>query len=728
MPHRTRVLRPAASPPTSRTAGAGTVGRWILSALLGLLAFPSRAEFRAGAVAIDVTPETLPVLVNGGMYGRHVAKLRGRLHARALALSDGTTQVALVVVDSCMMPRPMLDEVKVLAARQTGIPTNRILLSATHAHSAPSSMGCLGTDADPAYVAWVRGRLVQAVVSAQSNLEPARVGFGKVDAGAFNAVRQWIRRPDRMALDPFGNRTVRANMHAGAQWDDVTGEAGPKDPDLCLVSVQARDGRPLAVLGNFAMHYFSEPDLGADYFGLFADGLKERLAPKEVPGRPPFVGIQSQGCSGDIWRRDYTKPATWDPALKIEDYTRGLLDLAVQALQGVRYRDDVSLAMAERRMTLDYRVPDRQRLEWARRVVDGMGDRPARTEAEVYAREQLFLAEKQRTEIVLQALRLGDIVLAAVPTETYALTGLKIKAASPLEKCLVIELANGGDGYVPPPEQHPLGGYNTWAARSAGLEVQAEPKITGAVIGLLEEVSMRPRRPWRLPDGAAVRSALRLRPFAYWRLDEFTGPIAADATGHGRDATYESGITFHLEGPRSEAFCGVGAVNRAPHLAGGRVRARLAGLGERHSVSLWFWNGLPTDAREVSGWLLSRGPDHGLDVRTEHLGLGGRGSDAGRLMLHVGGAGGTRVAGRTEIPRWQWHHAVLVRDRSKARVYLDGRLEIEVAVAPWTGGDRGEWFLGGRSDGDATWEGRLDEVAVFDRALGPAEVRRLMVP
>jgi hypothetical protein len=54
---------------------------------------------------------------------------------------------------------------------------------------------------------------------------------------------------------------------------------------------------------------------------------------------------------------------------------------------------------------------------------------------------------------------------------------------------MVIELANGGDGYIPPPEMHLFGGYNTWAARSAGLEVMAEPKITQAAISLLETVS-----------------------------------------------------------------------------------------------------------------------------------------------------------------------------------------------------------------------------------------------
>ena len=58
-------------------------------------------------------------------------------------------------------------------------------------------------------------------------------------------------------------------MHAGRNWDDVTGESGPEDPDLSLISLQAKDGRPIAVLANFSMHYFSgEKGLSADYFGL----------------------------------------------------------------------------------------------------------------------------------------------------------------------------------------------------------------------------------------------------------------------------------------------------------------------------------------------------------------------------------------------------------------------------------------------------------------------------
>jgi len=685
------------------------------------------AEFKAGAAIIDITPPKLPVLVNGGMTSRSVDKIKTPIHARAIALSDGKEQIAIVVVDTCMMPRLLLDEAKAIAEKRTGIPANRILISAVHAHSAPSSMGCLGTDADENYVPFLRDKLVEAIVAAQAALVSARVGFAKGNASEFTALRQWIRRPDRIKEDPFGNMTVRANMHAGANWDDATGEAGPEDPDLSLISFQARDGRPLAVLANFSMHYFGDKDISADYFGLFCEDLKQRIAPETAPGKAAFVGIMSHGCSGDIWRRDYTRPESWDAKLTIDDYAKGLVDIAMTAYKGIRYRDDVSLAMAERRMTLNLRVPDKQRLEWAQRIVAAMGDRLPKTLPEVYAREQIFLHEKQKTEIVTQALRIGDIGIATTSCETYAITGLKIKAASPLPHNMVLELANGGDGYIPPPEQYLFGGYNTWPARSAGLEVQAEPKIAETAISLLEKVSGQPRREWKLNDGPAARAILALKPAAYWRMNEFTSPHASNACAHGHDAVYEREITYYLEGPHSKAFCAAGEVNRAPHFVGGRLRARLSSLGDRYSVSMWLWNGMPNDGRDVSGWFFSRDHDQGLGAFGDHLGIGGKSGNTGRLIFFHGDEAATVTAGNTVIPRWQWQHVVLVRDGQTVRVYLNGQLEIETKTAANFPAGFDQCFFGGRSDNDSNWEGRLDEIAVFNRALTAKEVSRLVV-
>jgi hypothetical protein len=686
-----------------------------LAAFIHLAAAPARAEFKAGAAVIDITPPKLPVLVNGSMLGRSVDKIKTRVHARAVAVTDGKTQAAIVVVDSCMMGRELLDEAKAVAAKRTGIAADRMLISATHAHSAPASMACLGSEADPAYVPFLKEKIVEAVAAAQAAMVPARIGFARADAADFTAVRQWIRRPDRVVEDPFGNLTVRANMHAGNKWDDAIGEAGPEDPELSLISFQTRDGKPLAVLGNFSMHYFGDKDISADYFGLFSDGLRERIDPQ---GK--MVGILSHGCSGDIYRVDYKVPADQRPKPTIEEYTAGLLDIAMKAHAGIEYRADVDVAMAEKRMTLKHRTPDKQRVEWAQRIVAEMGERAAKTPTEVYAREQLILHERKQTEIVVQALRIGDIGIATTPNETYAITGLKIKAASPLRHTMTMDLANGGDGYIPPPEMHAWGGYNTWAARSAGLEVMAEPKITQAAISLLEQVSGAPRKPWALGVGPAGKAIAALQPAMWWRLNEFAGPLAADASGHHRHAALEGGIAYYLDGPHSAQFC-AGEVNRAVHFVDGRLCSEVSGIGDAHTLSLWLWNGMPNDGRDVSGWFYSRDHNHGVSAHGEHLGIGGTSGHTGRLIFQSRAL----LAGRTEIPRWTWQHVALVRDGGKVRAYLNGQLDLEGDAAPCA---IATCFFGGRSDHAAGWEGRLDEIAIFPRALSLEEIVRLARP
>ncbi len=701
---------------------------------LAVLAFaaPAQAELQAGAAVVDVTPIQFPVLVNGGMTSRSADKVKTPVNARALVLDDGKERLAIVVVDSCMIPRQLLDEAKAAAAARTKIRPDRMLISATHTHTAPSAMGCLGTDADPTYVPYLREKLAEAIATAEKNLEPAQVGWAVIDASPYTALRRWIRRPDRVVEDPFGNPTVRANMHAGRNWDDVTGESGPEDPDLSLIAFRSPEGRPLAVLANFSMHYFGDEALSADYFGLFSDGLKNRLAPKTPEGKAPFVGMLSHGCSGDIWRRDYTKPAGQQGEnYNIENYTDELLQLAVKAYQSIAWREDADLAMAETRLHLRYRTPDKQRLEWAQRIVQEMGDRLPQTQAEIYAREQVLLHELQSTEVVVQALRIGDIAIATTPTETYALTGLKIKAQSPLPQTMVFDLANGGDGYIPPPEQHLLGGYNTWPARSAGLEVQAEPKITEAALQLLEKVAGRNRRPYRPTRGPAAQAILAAKPAAYWRLDEFGGSRAVDASGHNRDAIYEPGVVFFLEGPQSDRFCAPGEKNRAAHFAGGRLQTRISGLGDQYTVSLWIWNGMPVDARDTTGWIFSRGRNHGLGTQGDHLGIGGAAVGAGKLVFFHGGedAAAKPAVGRTPIERWTWNHVVFVRNGKTVRVYLNGQSqpEIEVESAADFPEDLEQIFFGGRCDNDSNWEGRLDEISVFNRALTSQEIATLFV-
>lgn len=447
---------------------------------------PAPRVFRAGAAAIDVTPLDLPVIVNGGMTERLLDKVEDRLHARCLVLDDGTAQAAIVIVDSCMMPRELLDHAKEMASAATGIPTDHMLIAATHAHSVPSVFGCLGSDVDEKYAAFLPGQIAKGIQQAHANLAPARIGWavGRNDTNV--ASRRWLMKPGVAPTNPFsGKANDRVMMHPGPENKNAIAATGIIDPDVPVLAVQALDGRPIAVLTNYSMHYVGAPNISADYFAVVCDKLTEHIRPAE--NKIPFVALHTNGTSGDQWLMDYTKPRR-----KIDRFSVGA-DLAASAYEAYRrifYYDWAPLVMAERKLEVGVRMPTVDEVAEATEFCKAFADRKPKTVPEVYARETVLLSQLPPTrELKMQAIRIGELGIAAIPNEVFSSTGLIIKIESPLPTTFTIELANGCFGYIPPPKQHKLGGYESWRARSSCLEVNAEPKIRAAALELLNEVN-----------------------------------------------------------------------------------------------------------------------------------------------------------------------------------------------------------------------------------------------
>ena len=253
----------------------------LLSAFLGSLfasiAASAEPVFRAGAYAIDVSPLELPVIVNGGMTERTADKIEDRLHARSLVLDDGSQTIAIVVVDNCMMPRSLLDDAKKIAAAATGIAANRILISATHTHSAPSVHGCLGSDADENYSRFLPSQLAKGIAQAQKNLEPAQVGWSVGRDEKNVASRRWLMKPGVAPTNPYVGRTGDlAQMHPGYGNVNAIRPTGPVDSSVPVLAIRTARGEPLAVLTNYSMHYVGKPALSADYFSLVCDQIDRK--------------------------------------------------------------------------------------------------------------------------------------------------------------------------------------------------------------------------------------------------------------------------------------------------------------------------------------------------------------------------------------------------------------------------------------------------------------------
>lgn len=446
--------------------------------------------FRAGAATSNITPK-LGTSINGGMTDRRASHVHDELHARCLVLDDGRTRLALAVCDACMIPREVTDRAKRWVEAETGIPADHILISATHAHSCGTLAPVFQSDPDDEYPLFVARRIADGIRRAVNNLAPARIGWGvgSEPSEVFN--RRWRMKPGVVLANPFGGMD-RVKMNPPAGSPDLLEPAGPTDPEVPVLSVVSPEGRPIALLANYALHYVGGvpgTHLSADYFGEFAERVRRRL---ETPGQdPPFVAMMSNGASGDINNIDFRNPGErLPPYEKLRRVAEKLAAEATRVHGEIRHRAEVTLAAAQTELRLGVRRPTPSEVERAREILARANPgAPLTRLEEIYARETVQLADyPPQVPLVLQALRIGDLAVAAIPCEVFVEIGLELKRRSPFRPTVVISLANGYNGYLPTPEHHALGGYETWRAKSSYLEVEASRKITAALLDLLQRL------------------------------------------------------------------------------------------------------------------------------------------------------------------------------------------------------------------------------------------------
>jgi putative membrane-bound dehydrogenase-like protein len=174
---------------------------------------------------------------------------------------------------------------------------------------------------------------------------------------------------------------------------------------------------------------------------------------------------------------------------------------------------------------------------------------------------------------------------------------------------------------------------------------------------------------------------------------------------------------MYLPGPGAAGLSTGLRGNRAVHFAGGHMRSSLDDLRQEYTVSIWFWNGLPHDVRPIAGTLFMRSKADAQEI----LLVGGNAdlTSQGKLVLRCGGK---KFVGLTPLRTKFWHHASIVRNKDRVSVYLDGNPVAEINGTGEAPAAASPVFVAGGSKPDQSFEGKIDEVAVFDRALTPKEM------
>src|SRR4051812_17816497 len=280
----------------------------LTAVLLAFSAAPASAQLRAGAASADITaPVGTPMFAytarsklanpshlseapelfadpDPNLYAKSFVASRGihtRILSRALVLQEGTTKIALVQADLGGLPYALTQSV-LERIRSTGIDGDHLLLSATHTHSSTGPIwpadnlgyaGLGGDFFDPRIFELTAQGIAEAILRADRRLQPARAGLATVQ------VRDASRNREP---EPFAR-----NKDLAASPDSI-------NPDLTVLRVDDRRGRPLGLWSNFAVHPTSFGDGNLDFSGDNA-GVAARLAEAQIGA----VDVWTNAAEGD---------------------------------------------------------------------------------------------------------------------------------------------------------------------------------------------------------------------------------------------------------------------------------------------------------------------------------------------------------------------------------------------------------------------------------------------
>ncbi|MDP6037608.1 MAG: hypothetical protein QGG64_03590 [Candidatus Latescibacteria bacterium] len=442
---------------------------------------------QAGAATSNITP-WLGVTMPGSFRARYGKNVHDELLAKALVIDNGDQRIAMVTCDLIGMPESISGPVKARIEERCGIAPENVMVNATHTHSGAGISNLLGVGEDEGYVTWLPLKVADAVEMAVKRLQPAQVGFASVMEDRISFYRRWRLK----------NGTVR--MNPGMNNPDLVKPVGEIDPELAMMYVEGVDGTPISAVANFSLHYVGTGqggDVSADYFGQFYHLMRHYLGGDCVP-------ILWNAASGQINNNDYSGKRVWrergyKQAKRMANVLAGHMLTEIQLME---MHEELALGAVTGTLEFSRKVITDEDLVIADKILAGgyeydegpfswvVGQPIPEDRVDVYANQchRLAALPEQMTAPV-QAIRLGDAAIIALPGEIFVETGFRIKAQTSASPLMVVSLANGYIGYVCTDEAlTEEGGYETWGGMSSLGGVGTVPAMEALSGSLLEEL------------------------------------------------------------------------------------------------------------------------------------------------------------------------------------------------------------------------------------------------
>jgi neutral ceramidase len=457
---------------------------WMLFCVVGLLccmiSLPcvgaEQTQWKAGVASAVITPEESMWMAG---YAARKGPSEGKVHdlwAKALALEDGHGgRFVLVAVDLIGIPRPTRDWMEKHVEEHFKLPSERLLLNASHTHCGPvvreTRYSIYGNtlyglspeqiEQSDRYVDDLQEKLLRLIGKALDDLGPARLGYAYARAGFAMNRRAKTEGSYRISPNPDG----------------------PVDHDVPVLRIDSPEGKLRAVVFGYACHCttMSFNEFCGDYAGFAQEYIEQ--------SHPGATALFVAGCGGD--QNPY-------PRRELEyckQHGRALAN-GVETALSFRARDvHGPIEAALETVTLDFaEPPSRRQLEERAKSKDKYD----RRHAEVLLDELERTGEIRKTyPYLVQVVRFGDdLTLVAMAGEVVVDYALRLKAEIADSAVWVAGYSNDVFGYVPSLRILQEGGYEGGGAmRYTDLPGPFAPSVEERIMSKLHEMVDKMRAP-----------------------------------------------------------------------------------------------------------------------------------------------------------------------------------------------------------------------------------------
>ena len=438
------------------------------------------AAFKVGFGRANITPE-FPVALSGvGDPNRISTSVIDYIYTTCVAITDPTDKTVLVIT-SDLQSTPnggsYQNSILTAASEATGVPTENILLCATHNHSGPSQSESKqgGTEFKKLYMSGI----AEACKAAMEDRAPATISTGEIKADGYVFPRHYKMMDGTYAGSSYGNLVV----------DQIESIAYEGDSTLQMVQFN-REGKKPVLMMNLGAHatYFSSTSittLSSDFPGPMRE---------HIEGNSDVLVAYFIGPAGDQTPSTKFKPK--DHNLDHRAYGKAVGQLVVDALPTMKAANtgNVNLQLMEHTGKTNYKDTDRY-IE-AKEIYDlflsdGYSKSNAAAKAagfiSVYDCRSIVNRSKmpKTQQVELGAMSIGDVSFIFASFEMFSETGRYIRENSPYDMTFICTLSLGSHDYIPSDIGFEL---NCYEAYTAFFEQDTAKNIADQYIATLKDM------------------------------------------------------------------------------------------------------------------------------------------------------------------------------------------------------------------------------------------------